>query len=159
MTDTTGFTEEQKQYLQGFVAGADSARASRGLPAIAQPPTSNLVGAPTDLTISAQPTGPDAIHHEAWTRTEAEGGKLCKEEKAKRDKNPFDMWDHMQDNARNNRFPKGTDVFLYKSHGLFYVAPAQDSYMCRLRFPAGIVTRHLSGCERSAAFLSYCSSS
>ena len=31
---------------------------------------------------------------------------------------------------------------MTKYFGLFYVAPAQDSYMCRLRFPAGIVTSH-----------------
>jgi hypothetical protein len=26
-------------------------------------------------------------------------------------------------------FPKGKDVFLFKYQGLFYVAPAQDSFM------------------------------
>src|SRR5207248_3501262 len=32
----------------------------------------------------------------------------------------------------------GTDLFLMKFQGLFYVAPAQDAFMCRLRFPGGI---------------------
>jgi ferredoxin-nitrite reductase len=30
-------------------------------------------------------------------------------------------------------------VFLYKYHGLFYVTPAQNSYMTRLRFPGGMM--------------------
>jgi ferredoxin-nitrite reductase len=45
----------------------------------------------------------------------------------------------MQQSAAAGRFPGGTDVFLYKYHGLFYVAPAQDAFMCRLRFAGGAV--------------------
>jgi ferredoxin-nitrite reductase len=82
----------------------------------------------------------EAIHREAQNRFLAAGKKLTPEEMAKRDKNPFEMWDAMRENARAGRFPKGTDVFLYKFHGLFYVAPAQNSFMCRLRFPGGIAT-------------------
>ena len=48
------------------------------------------------------------------------------------------MWDELVANARDGRFPKGADVFRYKFHGLFYVAPAQDAFMCRLRIPNGI---------------------
>jgi ferredoxin-nitrite reductase len=33
-------------------------------------------------------------------------------------------------------------VFRHKFHGLFYVAPTQDSFMLRLRLPGGIVTAH-----------------
>ena len=40
---------------------------------------------------------------------------------------------------RQGEFPKGIDVFLTKYQGLFYVAPAQDSFMCRLRIPNGIL--------------------
>ena len=42
--------------------------------------------------------------------------------------------------AEAGQFPKGIDVFLTKYQGLFYVAPAQDSFMCRLRIPNGILT-------------------
>ncbi len=38
------------------------------------------------------------------------------------------------------RFPKGLDVYRHKFHGLFYVAPAQDAFMCRLRIPNGILS-------------------
>jgi ferredoxin-nitrite reductase len=68
---------------------------------------------------------------------------LNAEEKAKRAKHAFDMWDEITANAAKGEFPKGTDVFLYKFHGLFYVAPAQNSFMCRLRIPNGILNSHM----------------
>ena len=67
------------------------------------------------------------------------GAKVTREEEAKRAKNALDMWDEIAANAEKGQFPKGTDVFLYKFHGLFHVAPAQDSFMCRLRNPNGIL--------------------
>ena len=39
--------------------------------------------------------------------------------------------------ATQGQFPKSTDVLLYKFHGLFFVAPAQHAFMCRLRMPGG----------------------
>src|ERR687888_1402 len=66
------------------------------------------------------PAGPERIHYEAQNRVIAAGGKLTREEEAKRAKHPFDMWDEMAANAAAGQFPKGTDVFLYKFHGLFY---------------------------------------
>ncbi len=45
----------------------------------------------------------------------------------------------MKKAARDDQYPKGVDVFRWKFHGLFYVAPAQDSFMCRLRIPNGIL--------------------
>lgn len=131
-------TAEQKQYLQGFTMGHDVARAVRGLPVLSgsQPSgTTVKIGASSEPT----PTGPEAIHREAQDRFLAAGKKLCGEEKAKRDKNPFEMWDQMTEAASDNKFPKGTDVFLYKYHGLFYVAPTQDAFMCRMRFAGGVL--------------------
>ena len=48
-----------------------------------------------------------------------------------------DIWDDISKRSSEAEFPKKTDVFLTKSQGLFYVAPAQDSYMCRMRIPGG----------------------
>ena len=72
----------------------------------------------------------------------ADGKKLTPQEEAKRRRHPLDMWDDLAQHAAENRFPKGNDVLAFKYHGLFYVAPAQDSYMCRLRMPGGILTSH-----------------
>jgi len=152
------FTEEQKSYLQGFVSGADVARSRQGLPTFAATLASlwpdrqadtpfgiaGAVAAPTapgaqPPAATAEPVGPEAIHHAAQNRFLAGGKTLVPEEQAKRRKHPLDMWDELEQHAAEARAPKGTDVFAFKFHGLFYVAPAQDSFMCRLRFAGGIV--------------------
>ena len=121
------FTEEQKNYLDGFVAGSQLVR-SLSLP---------VVGASTAPAHQAISTDPNLA---AQDRFIAAGKKLCAEEQAKRNLNGLDTWDLVLDHARDGRFPRGTDVFLMKFQGMFYVAPAQDSFMCRLRFPGGICT-------------------
>ena len=114
------FSEAQKSYLEGLGRGFAVARGA--VPA----------GAPA-------PAGPERIHVLAQDRAVAAGGKLTREEEAKRSKHPFDMWDEIAANAAKGEFPKGTDAFLYKFHGLFHVAPAQNSFMLRLRNPNGIL--------------------
>lgn len=136
------FTPEQKNYLQGLTLGMDVARHVLGLPVLsgsASPGASIRIGggAPAVVT-SPEATGPDAMQRAAQDRTLAVGKKLCREEEAKRAKPPFEIWSEMQQNAEENKFPSGTDVFLYKYHGLFHVAPAQDSFMTRLRFAGGM---------------------
>ncbi|HBE72028.1 MAG TPA: NirA family protein, partial [Planctomycetaceae bacterium] len=140
------FSEAQKQYLSGLMMGADVARTVRGLPVLAgggeTAGTSIRVGG--DTPGHHQDPAQDAL--QAQNEQQAAGGKLCKEEQAKRDKNPLDMWEEISQRSSRGEFPKGTDVFLTKFHGLFYVAPAQDSFMCRLRIPGGQVWSHqLSG--------------
>jgi len=129
MNDMTEFSDEQKKYLEGFTSGLSIAR-SGGLG------SSNSAAAAKPATAT---TGPEALHHQARANTIAAAGKLVAEEKAKADKHPFEMWDEMRANAAAAKFPKGTDVFLYKYHGMFHVAPAQDSFMCRLRIAGGIM--------------------
>ena len=137
-TDEKGFSEEQKNYLQGYALGSDVAKVVRGLPVISD----SARGSSGDAVVQvgpagAQVAGPDAAMHAAMQQTETDGGKLCNEEKAKRDKHMCDIWDDISNRSDDGSFPKGTDVFLTKSQGLFYVAPAQDSYMCRMRIPGG----------------------
>ncbi len=115
-----GFSEEQKQYLQGFLSGTALAQSAPG----------------------AGPSPSADLQRQAQDRYLAAGQKLTAEEQAKRSKKPFEMWDEITSNAATDKFPKGTDVFLYKFHGLFYVSPAQNAYMCRLRFHGGIVSAH-----------------
>jgi len=132
----SGFSPEQQNYLQGFALGSDVARAVRSLPVLAGSKSGPAEIVQLGAQRPADPLRPDLA---AQDRFVAEGKTLCAEEKAKRDKDPFSMWDEMQANARSGKYPKGTDVLLYKFSGLFYVAPAQNSYMCRLRFPGGEV--------------------
>jgi ferredoxin-nitrite reductase len=85
--------------------------------------------------------GPDAPHLAAMARVEASGKKLSDTEKWKREENPFDAYGRLKDQAAANEPPNPADNFRWRFLGLFYVAPAQDSYMCRLRIPNGIL-RH-----------------
>ncbi len=115
------FDAAQKEFLEGLARGIAAAR-----------------GAAT-ASAPAGPTGPERIHFVAQERTVAAGGKLTREEEAKRAKQPFDMWDEIAARAANGEFPRGTDAFLYKFHGLFHVAPTQDAFMLRLRTPNGVL--------------------
>jgi ferredoxin-nitrite reductase len=140
------FTEEQKQYLSGFAFGTDVARAVSNLPIISgsggrsrNAAAIQIGGGPTTIDGTAFPTRPENIALQAQADTEAAGGKLCNEEKAKREKNPLDMWDEIVAKSDAGEFPKGTDVFLTKFQGLFHVAPAQNSFMCRMRIPGGLL--------------------
>jgi ferredoxin-nitrite reductase len=132
MPQDPGFTDEQKQYLEGFIAGIAK---KHGIAV----PTGAAVANPA---VAASPGDPIAIHIAAQDRAVAAGGTLVPEELAKREKNPFDMWDEMAANAAAGCFPKGLDVFRHKFHGLFYVAPNQDAFMLRLRLPGGILSSH-----------------
>ncbi|HWL31652.1 MAG TPA: NirA family protein [Xanthobacteraceae bacterium] len=124
------FTPEQKRYLEGFVSGLQIARAARGASGNAHP------AAPAP---AATPVGPDASHILAQDRAVQSGGKLTDQEKFKRDLNPFDAYERLKAQAAANEAPKPEDNFRWRFYGMFYVAPAQTSYMCRLRIPNGIL--------------------
>ena len=124
------FTDEQKRYLEGFVSGVQTSRVAAGLK-----PLGGVGGGG-----AAELVGPDAVHLKAMARTEAAGKKLSNEEKAKRDGNPLDAYARLKSEAGIGQFPKGIDNFRWRYHGLFYVAPAQDAFMCRLRIPNGILS-------------------
>jgi ferredoxin-nitrite reductase len=117
------FNPEQKRYLEGFASGLQTARAARGIGANGE----------------TAPSGPDAAHFAAQARFEAEGKKLVAEEKGKREEHAFDAYSRLKDQAEGGAYPKGQDIFRWKYHGLFYVAPAQDFFMCRLRIANGIL--------------------
>jgi ferredoxin-nitrite reductase len=119
------FTGEQQEYLKGFMTGVEARRGALGLPL-----------APADAPADGD------IHRAAQDRAVTAGGKLTAEEEAKRKKHPLDRFDEISASAATGKFPKGVEVFLAKFHGLFYVAPAQDAFMCRLRIPGGILNAH-----------------
>ena len=119
---SSDFSPEQKRYLEGFVSGLTASRTKGGASA------------------RSEPVGPDAIHLKAQDRVVAAGGKLNDQEKFKRDEHPFDAYPRLNAQADRNEPPKPADNFRWRYFGLFYVAPAQNSYMCRLRIPNGIVT-------------------
>lgn len=125
------FTLEQKEYLAGFLLGV----AKRG--------QTFFVGDAADGRITAgsgDSNSPIQVKEESWFDTPID--EICKEERWKLEENPLDIWDKLLSHANENRFPESSDVFRFKYHGLFYVAPAQDSLMLRLRTPGCILTAH-----------------
>ena len=118
------FTAEQKRYLEGFLSGAQAMRGGRG------------ASAPV---VVAGNQGPDKPHLDAQDQVTANGGKLADQEKWKRAEHPFDAYGRFRTQAKSGAYPKPEDNFRWRYHGVFYVAPAQDSYMCRMRIPGGIL--------------------
>lgn len=127
------FTSDQKEYLQGFMAGvlasgqfafvgATAAGQLTGTPGAAV--TGNLA-APAEGSVFGTPLA-----------------DLSKPERWKHEQNGLDVWEKLIAHANADKFPDEADTFRFKFHGLFYVAPAQDSFMMRLRIPAGELNSH-----------------
>jgi ferredoxin-nitrite reductase len=133
-TFSMDFSDEQKRYLEGFATGLQIRTVGRGF------------SDATASQASAEPSGREDAHIKAQNRVIASGKKLADQEKFKREEHPFDAYARLAQQARDNAPPSSADNFLWRYYGLFYVAPAQDSYMCRLRIPNGILKHwQLSG--------------
>jgi len=126
------FEPEQKRYLEGLAVGLQIAKVARD---VVRPGNGAAAPAPA----AAEPVGPDAAHLRAQDRVLAAGGKLSDQEKFKRELHPFDGYQRLKAQAAQNEPPKPPDNFRWRFFGLFYVAPNQASYMCRLRIPNGIL--------------------
>ncbi|MET4514523.1 NirA family protein [Bradyrhizobium sp. 482_C4_N1_1] len=132
-TLSVDFSDEQKRYLEGFTTGLQISRVGRGLGGSAS-------------KANTEATGPDAVHIKAQDKVIAAGKKLADQEKFKRDEHPFDAYPRLRQQALDNAPPSPADNFRWRYYGIFYVAPTQDSYMCRLRIPNGIMKHwQLSG--------------
>jgi len=127
---TTGFSSEQKEYLQGFMAGVVASGTFAGHTAggiltanPANAASGNLALPPAEDTVFGTPLD-----------------DLSKPERWKYDENPLDIWSKLVAHADADKFPDEPDTFRFKYFGLFYVAPAQDSFMLRLRVPGCVIT-------------------
>ena len=135
------FTVEQKKYLQGFFAGVGQ----RGqFPFVGQTSDGLITNDPgAAVKADAEPS------EEMWFGTPV--SELSKEERWKHELNPLDIWEKLLQYANENQAPTDDDRFRIKYFGLFHVAPAQDSFMLRLRIPGGIfIANQLRGLARMA---------
>ena len=128
-THSGEFTADQKEYLAGFFTGIARSRLAN----LADPTSSGL-----DLGQSAGHPAEDA----GETYHGVHLSDLCREERWKAEQNPLDIWDKLLAHAEEDQKPVAEDVFRFKFHGLFHVAPAQDSFMLRLRIPGGRLTAY-----------------
>jgi ferredoxin-nitrite reductase len=132
ITNSAEFSTEQKEYLQGFFAGV----AGRGvtLPFVGHTADGLITADPKSQTINQAETEP------TWFDTPV--SELSREELWKYEQNPLDIWDKILEYSNQDRFPNDEDRFRLKYLGLFHVAPAQDSFMLRLRMPGGVLNAH-----------------
>jgi ferredoxin-nitrite reductase len=133
------FTPAQKEYLAGFMAGVSASGVFVGTTSSGQLTASpNVEGAlrpdGTSLNLATAPTEDTATVHGTPL------ADLCKEERWKYEENPLDAWERLLAHADADKFPDAENTYRFKFHGLFYVAPAQDSFMLRLRVPACEIT-------------------
>jgi ferredoxin-nitrite reductase len=140
-----GFSETQKLYLEGLASGLRAQLKKGG----GQGAALSLVERGTGLALSlptaraeARDTGFEQARRAARARLAEERQRPCAEDRAKDQVEPDEMWGRMLRMAKAGQVPAGEDLFRYKFHGLFYTAPSEDAFMCRLRFPAGFVTAH-----------------
>jgi ferredoxin-nitrite reductase len=110
------FSAEQKEYLAGLMAGAARLRESAPLPGV----NAGAVAPAAAPAIFGTPVG-DATKQEIWKHQE----------------HPLDSWDRVLAHAAEGKFPNEEDTFRFRYFGMFYVAPAQNSFMLRCRIPAG----------------------
>ncbi|MDP9292485.1 MAG: NirA family protein, partial [Verrucomicrobiota bacterium] len=124
------FNPEQKEYLQGFFAGAAFRQ-----PFVGHLPNGQITSTPASgLTNIAEPQPAEG---EIFGTPVAD---LCEQEIWKLERNGLDTWDELMEHAQQDKFPDKKYTFLFRFHGLFYVSPAQNSFMLRLRIPAGELT-------------------
>ena len=126
------FTPDQKEYLAGFFAG------------VVQQRFRPFAGMTSEGLIASDAASGAANMAEAAEETYhgVPLSDLCREERWKAEENPLDIWEKLLAHADANRVPAAEDVFRFKFHGLFHVAPAQDSFMLRLRIAGGRLTSH-----------------
>jgi ferredoxin-nitrite reductase len=114
-----GFTAEQKEYLAGLLAGV-AHRQSHDKPA-------------DSASHGVQPAAAPAIFGTPFA-------DATKQEQWKHQEHPLDSWDRVLAHAAEGKFPNEEDTFRLRYFGMFYVAPAQNSFMLRCRIPAGELT-------------------
>ncbi len=127
VTAPGAFTTEQKEFLSGFMAGV----AQRGIhPYVGTTSTGQLTDDPAQ--------GGANLAEETVYGTPL--GDVTKQERWKHEEHPLDGWDRILAHAEAGKMPDEEHTFRFRNFGMFYVAPAQNSFMLRCRIPAGELT-------------------
>jgi len=114
---STGFTPEQKEYLAGFLAGIAQLQQASGMGG------TSAAAAAREETVFSTPLA-DVTKQERW----------------KHEEHALDGWDRILAHAEADKFPDEENTYRFRNFGLFFVGPAQKSFMLRCRIPAGELT-------------------
>ncbi len=128
------FQPAQREYLQGFFAGLQSAGLFVGLT-----PAGQLTATAPDAVTGnlAAPRASAAVEPAVRGTPLSE---LSQPERWKHAEHPLDSWERLLSHATANQSPDAENNFRFRWFGLFHVAPAQDGFMLRLRIPGGEVS-------------------
>jgi ferredoxin-nitrite reductase len=118
---TSSFSTEQKEYLDGMMAGL----AQRKLY-----PFAHQLPQATATTATAAEEKEETFHGFPIS-------DLCKQELWKHAKHGLDGWERLMEHSRAGTMPGEEDSFRFRFFGLFNVSPTQESLMLRCRIPAG----------------------
>ncbi|MEL7231044.1 MAG: NirA family protein [Pseudomonadota bacterium] len=110
-----GFTTEQQRYLIEVLTKLN-------LHQVLQPSAGAGAAAPEEVTVYGVPLE-----------------DLAKEEVAKYNMHPLDMWHMVEKWEAEGHQAAGLDNFLLRHLGFFDVRPAQEGYMMRMRCPGNII--------------------
>jgi ferredoxin-nitrite reductase len=132
MSDGTAeFSATQKEYLAGFFAGVAQRRL---MPYVGETTGGRLTNDPSQGGPNlAEPRAEETVFGTPLS-------EITRQEQWKHEENPLDSWDRLLAHAEAGKFPNEEDTFRFRYFGLFYVAPAQNSFMLRCRIPAGELT-------------------
>ena len=121
------FSTEQKEYLAGFLEGV--ARRNLAL----------YVGVTANGTLTADPGegGPNLAAAREETIFGTPLADVTKQERWKHDEHPLDGWDRILAHAEADKLPDEENTYRIRNFGMFFVGPAQNSFMLRARIPAG----------------------
>ena len=79
----------------------------------------------------------DDVEANPATTTPKPDPNLIFEERVKHELHPLDAYPLLLDQAVANKAPERENIFRFKWHGLFFLTPNKEAFMCRLRIPAG----------------------
>ncbi len=126
------FTPEQKRYLEGFTSGLQAGRAVRAAVDGWRRAGARRASGGASRSGRGAPQGAGPL-----CSTKARSSPIRRSSSATL--HPFDGYEKLKAQAVANEAPKPDDNFRWRFFGLFYCAPNQKSYMCRLRIPNGML--------------------
>src|SRR3954468_225151 len=126
----TAFSPAQKEYLAGLMAG------------IAQRNLVPYLGATPEGKFTDDPGsgGENLAQQPAAAIFGTPLADVTKQERWKHEEHPLDGWDRILAHAEADKFPDEENTYRFRNFGMFYVSPAQNSFMLRCRIPAGELT-------------------
>ena len=128
------FTPAQKEYLAGFMAGV---RQSGFVPFVGHTAAGGITSEPQPGLFNHAAAAVEPVEASVFGTPVSE---LSKPELWKLEQNGLDIWDRLLAHVENDQLPDEQNTFYFRYFGMFYVGPAQESIMLRMRIPAGELT-------------------